>query len=133
MGRPTGVTVIAVLSIIGAILSIIGGFGVLASGAILNQAASGQLGADAQQAVAQVDIGALGPLLPVIAVISIVSGVLSLIFAVGLFQMKRWGWLGTIVLCVVAVVLALPSVNIISIVLNAVIAGYLYTQRQLFA
>ena len=87
--RPGAITVIAVLSIIGGVLGILAGFGLIA----LNAAAASDPTISSTISVPY-------------AIIVIVLSIAQLVASIGLFQMKLWGYWGTIGLDVVSIALA---------------------------
>ena len=78
--RPTGITVLAVLSAIGGVLGILAGFGALAGGAIIG--ASG----------AATGVGALGGVVAMLGLLLLVLSVIQLILAYGFWTIKPWAW-----------------------------------------
>lgn len=96
MARPTGVTIIAALMIIGGVLGIIGSIAII-----------GLLG------TMGFGVGAL------IGIVALASSVLSLVAGIGLWQLKPWGWTLAFAIAVINIV-----VNIISVLTdNNTIAG----------
>lgn len=83
--RPTGITILAVLQIIGGVLSLLAGIssllfgGLMVSGAVDNTSGAA--------AAAEV-----GPLMVAGGGLAIISGLLGLIAGYGLFTLKGWGW-----------------------------------------
>ena len=76
MQRPTGVTILAVLGVIGGVLGILGSFTLIGGGALLASA-----------------IGVSGGLIMLIGVIGLVSSVLALAFGIGAWTLKPWAWM----------------------------------------
>lgn len=125
--RPTGVTIIAILNIIGGIVMLIAGLGLAAIGALFpagfDTMDTGLMGMPAAVA------GAMG-----IAVggILIALAIVSFIVAYGLLKGMGWAWTLTVVLSVISIalnVISLVSGNfggIISIAISAVVLYYLY-------
>ena len=75
--RPTGITILAVLSAIGGVLALLAGlFATVLGGAV--GAATGN--------------AAVGGLVSVLGLIAIVYGALSLAFAYGAWTLKPWAW-----------------------------------------
>lgn len=96
MARPTGVTIIAALMIIGGVLGIILSIGVIGL------------------------LGTLGfGLAAILGIVTLVSSVLSLVAGIGLWQLQPWGWTLAFAIAVVNIV-----VNVVSVLTgNATIAG----------
>jgi hypothetical protein len=92
MGRPTGVTVIAVLCFIGGAFALLGGVGMMAGGGIVASIMSQQGQAAGPMAGIIASVGAaVGVFLLVIAAIDIVLGV-------SLLKLKEWARMVTIIL-----------------------------------
>jgi hypothetical protein len=123
--RPTGVTIIAILNIIGGIIMVVGGLVLVAAGSILpTLSMDNQLSGLPQQLI--------GPGAIAIGIVTIILGILSFVVAYGLLKGLGWAWTLTIVLSIVSIVLNAISIasgnfgGIISIVISAVILYYLY-------
>jgi hypothetical protein len=96
MNRPQSVTVLAILQLISGIFSLLDGLFILLFAGVL-----GGLGA--------VGFGAkvgtvIGGFIAIFAGIAIIIGIISLVLAWGLFQLKKWAWTGTLIIHVFAVV-----------------------------
>ena len=126
MKRPTGVTVLGVLAIVGAV------FGLLGALPLMGISGLGflSLGSASSSGVAFGSTLFMG-----IGVIMLVSAVVQLVFGVGALQLKSWAWtLGLVLygLSLVNYVVALFTVGftasiVIGIVIVGVIIGYLYS------
>lgn len=129
IARPTGVSILAILALIGGIFGLLGGLALIAGGALIGGAVGGAEGA------------AFGGFAFVLGVITLGGAVLYLAFAYGSWTAKAYGWalgiigaLWGIVTQVISVVLSgdivgnLFSVStIISVAIGAVILYYLNT------
>lgn len=96
MNRPQSVTVLAILQLISGIFSLLDGLFILLFAGVL-----GGLGA--------VGFGAkvgtvIGGFIAIFSAIAIIIGIISLLLAWGLFQLKKWAWTGTLIIHVIAVV-----------------------------
>lgn len=93
MGRPTGVTVIAILDFLGAGLCILGGLGMMLGGGfiatLINQQ-GGQAGAGAAGILAGIGV--------MVGVFCLIIAAVEIILAVGLLKLKEWARIVTIVL-----------------------------------
>jgi hypothetical protein len=125
--RPTGITILAVLAIIGGVLGILGGCGVVAGGALI-----GAMGA--QAGVGNVTAG--GGLLSVYGIVILAIAVADIVFGIGAWTLKPWAWMLGLVLQGISVVVAIVSIlagwssigsQIIGLAVNAVIIYYLMT------
>ncbi len=116
-GRPTGITILAVLAAIGGVFGIFGGIALLLGGAFIG-AATGS--------------GALGGLAAVVGAILLISSILSLLFAWGAWGLQPWAWTLGVVIQAVSIVLGLfqlingNSGAIISIAIAGAITYYLF-------
>jgi hypothetical protein len=125
--RPTGITILAILGIIGGVLGILGGCGVVAGGALLG-AAGAQAGVG--------DAAGMGGLLSVYGIVILLLAVADIVFGIGAWTLKPWAWMLGLVLQGISVVIALVSIvagwssfgsQIIGLAVNAVIIYYLMT------
>ncbi|MEG4283859.1 hypothetical protein QUB68_12080 [Microcoleus sp. A006_D1] len=95
MNRPQSVTILAILQLISGIFSLIDGLFILLFAGIF-----GGLGA----AVGGAKVGTvIGGFIAIFATIAIIIGIISLVLAWGLFQLKTWAWTGTLIIHVVAI------------------------------
>jgi hypothetical protein len=125
MNRPIGVTIIAILTIIGGILLCFGGISLLALGAffatvpintiISEQQQQQQLQPEIQN---QAELEALTQFLAgigiVIGAIILAVGIGYLVVSYGLLKGKGWAWTVTIILTIIAI-----AIQIISIILSS--------------
>jgi hypothetical protein len=118
--RPTGVTILAILALIGGIFGIIAGIGLLGLGAM--GAGAGVVGAGAEAII--------------LGLISLVIGVGELVFAIGAWTLKPWAWTLGVIILGIGIVLAIIQgaiygnwgSQVISIVINAILLYYLNTR-----
>jgi hypothetical protein len=119
--RPTGITILAVLSAIGGVLAILAGlFATVLGGAV--GAATGS--------------AAVGGLVSLLGIIAIVYGGLSLAFAYGAWTLKPWAWTLGMASQIVGIGLAIVYIatgnstvtsQILNIAISGVIIYYLNT------
>jgi hypothetical protein len=105
MGRPVGVTVIAILAFLGAGLCILAGLGMMLGGGFLASIVNQQGG--------QGSMGAAGMLAGIGAVVGIfclVIAAIEIVLAVGLLKLKEWARIVTIVLTGIFAALGLLGV-----------------------
>ncbi len=126
--RPTGVTIIAILNIIGGIIMLIAGIAVVAVGSLLPDIfeegfETGAMGMPVALAgVAAVAVGA----------VIIALGIFSFVVAYGMLKGMSWAWTLTVVLSIISIVLnavSLASGNfggIVNIIISAIVLYYLY-------
>jgi hypothetical protein len=135
--RPTGVTIIAILNIIGGIIMVIGGVTLLAAGAIIPMLPPSAF--DQPQNLApgglnfsQIPAGLLGGGAAAVGGITLAIGILSFVVAYGLLKGRSWAWTLTVVLSVISIVLNAISLvagnfgAIISIAISGIILYYMY-------
>jgi uncharacterized membrane protein YagU involved in acid resistance len=147
--RPTGVTIIAILTIIGGAFSLIFGIGLITLGAVLptlppsvfNQSQlQGNLTIDGQAPpippgtpppmALQSFLGGLGI---AFGAVLVAIGIVSFVVAYGLLKGKGWAWTVTIILSIISIVWNAITIvtaanfgGIISIIISAIIIYYLY-------
>ena len=100
--RPTGVTILAVLALIGGIFGLIAGLGLMMGGALLGGMMGGSQGV------------ALGGMAFIFGVAGIGIAIAELAFAYGAWTLKPWGWALGIIAAIA---------NLLFIVVMAVISG----------
>lgn len=86
MGRPTGVTVIAIVDFVGAALYLLVGLGLILGGGFIATLISQQGGQGSGGAA-----GLLGGLGAVAGVVVIIIGGLCAVLGIGLWKLKEWG------------------------------------------
>jgi hypothetical protein len=126
--RPTGVTIIAILAIIGGIFAIIAGLGLTIGGSILGGAlvASGETAG-----------GLFGGMLAIFGVGTLALGVAEIVVGWGLWGLKSWAWMVSVIIFIVNIALTLLTAlgggdlislnTIIGIAIPAIILYYLMT------
>ena len=102
--RPMGVTIIAALSVIG------GAFGALAGLSALGL------------------VGVLGGAFGVYVLPLLVVSIASIIIGVAFYQLTPWAWNAMVIVTVVNAIIGLMSFSVLSVVIDAVIAYYLFTK-----
>jgi hypothetical protein len=127
--RPTGVTIIAILNIIGGIIMLIVGLVAVAAGAIIPSLPPSALeGSD----LSGVPVGFIGGGAIAVGAFLIALGIVSFIVAYGLMKGLSWAWTVTIILSIISIVsnaISIASGNfggIVSIIISGVILYYLY-------
>lgn len=124
--RPTGVTIMAILNIIGGIIMLIGGIAAAAVGALLPSLPI------SESDLSGVPAMFLGAGAIAIGVILIILGILSFVVAYGLLKGMGWAWTLTLALSIISIVLNAVSIatgnfgGIVSIIISAIIIYYLY-------
>lgn len=126
MGRPTGVTIIAVLMVIGGAIMLVGGISAIALAPLLPMAAQ------SQDLAGGISSAMLGGVAAASGAFFIALGIASLVIAYGLFKGRGWAWTAAVVLSIIGIVMSVVSIvtgnfgSIVSIIINGVILYYLY-------
>jgi hypothetical protein len=117
--RPTGITILAVLSAIGGVFGLLGGVLVVMGGGILGTASGG---------------ASVGTVVVLLGVVTLVLGIVGLALAYGFWTLKPWAWplgvalelinIGVAIAQVITGASSIPSVAI-SVVVAGVILYYL--------
>jgi len=116
--RPTGITILAVLQLIGGVLSLLFGISILFLGGVLFAA---DIVRDAGTPSTQV-----GPLIAGFGVVAICNAVAGLLASYGLFTLKGWGWTLAILFSLLNIaqgVIAFTQGSIPSAIISLVISG----------
>jgi hypothetical protein len=144
--RPTGVTIIAILNIIGGVLMLIFGIGLITLGTVLptlppsafNQS---QLQGNLTTGQTPIPAGAppmaleflLGGVGIAFGAVLVVLAIVSFVVAYGLLKGRRWAWTVTIILSIASIVwnaITLATAanfgGIISIIISGIIIYYLF-------
>jgi uncharacterized membrane protein len=137
--RPIGVTIIAILNIIGGIIMLFFGLAFVAFGAIIPLVPQSEFQQLEQNLTAsgvdvpQVPLSFVSVGLLAIGGILIAIGIVSFVVAYGLLKGKSWAWTLTLVLSIISIVVGAISIattgnifNIISIIISGIILYYLY-------
>lgn len=116
--RPTGVTILAIIQILGGILSLLVGVSGLFFGGLIVAAGDGQPAGE---------VATMGPILVGASIAALISGIIGLIAGFGLFTLKGWGWTLAIVFSVLNILNNLVSVfqgrNVAGAIVGIVISG----------
>ncbi|HJR84430.1 MAG TPA: hypothetical protein VJ772_03570 [Nitrososphaeraceae archaeon] len=141
--RPVGVTIIAILAIIGGILLLFGGIAFVALAPILSQIntindnnssnSSFSLNINGTDVtVPKNALFLLGGFLGIIGGMLIVIGIAGFVVAWGLLTGKGWAWIVAIIVAIISIILNLIVVisgaleNIIGLIIYGIIIYYLY-------
>lgn len=139
--RPVGVTIIAILAIIGGILLLFGGIAFVALAPILSQINTIDDGSNSSFSlningtdvtVPKNTLFLFGGFLGIIGGALIVIGIAGFVVAWGLLTGKGWAWIVTIIVAIISIILNLIVVisggleNIIGLIIYGIIIYYLY-------
>ncbi|NLI74643.1 MAG: hypothetical protein GX369_07770 [Euryarchaeota archaeon] len=98
--RPLGITILAILAIIGGILSLISAIGLFIASSVVNvQEIIDQVGSDFPQEI----IEATPLLFAALGIVFLISAILSFLIAYGYFKGKGWSWTLGVVLMVLSI------------------------------
>jgi len=113
-GRPTGVAILAILEAIVGVYYLVAGLGDFLAGTIIRSLMRSGIPYE------------IIPIVPrVLGTMLIVVGLLSLLFAWGLWTGKGWARTAALVFAILAIILSLLSLHIIGLVIDAIIVYYL--------
>ncbi len=127
--RPTGVTIIAILNIIGGIIMLIGGLFLITAGALIPSLPPS---AFEESDFTDLPVSLIGGGAIAVGAFTIALGIVSFIVAYGLMKGLGWAWTVTIILSIISIVsnaISIASGNfggVVSIVISGIILYYLY-------
>ena len=143
--RPVGVTIVAILRIIGGIILLLGGIGLVTIAPFVGQLNVNTTSSTSHNGVPVTPNGAginlsnnntsflfFAAFVGVIGSILIFLGIASFVVAWGLLKGKGWAWIITVILAIISLVFSIIGLasgsipNIISIIINGVILYYMY-------
>lgn len=101
MDRPQSVTILAILQLLSAVFSLFDGLFILLFAGIF-----GGIGA----ALGGAKVGTvIGGAIALFAAISLIIGIASLILTWGLYELKSWAWMGTLIIHAIAAIAQLAK------------------------
>jgi hypothetical protein len=113
--RPTGITILAILALIGGVFSVLGGLALVGLGGLAGGMVGGAEGA------------AIGGLAIISGLIALVSGVIGIAFAYGAWTLKPWGWLLGVAFAILSLVSSGLTIvgggDIGGVIISVLIAG----------
>jgi uncharacterized membrane protein (DUF2068 family) len=141
--RPTGVAIIAILTIIGGVLLLFGGIGLVALAPFIGQinvndgsnTSNSSLSLNINGTIVTVPNNALfvlGGFIGILGGMLIILGLSSFEVTWGLLKGKAWAWIVTIIITIISVVLNVISIvagsieSIVGLIINGIIIYYLY-------
>ena len=121
--RPTGITVISILMIIGGLILLFTGIAPLVIGPLIS--------IDSDYST-----GSLGFLITIGGLALVILGIASLIVSWGLLKGKRWARTITLIISIIAIIFAIISLvssrdltHVISIIIYGIIIYYMFTDK----
>jgi hypothetical protein len=141
--RPSEVTTIAVLMFIGAGFNlVVGGLAVMATIAMTSMITQAGMEASVEAGPGGADVttaaAGVGGVILMLAAIPIILGIAQAVVGFGVLKMKRWAWIGAIVLSGISIVTRLMSLlrfnigAIFGIMLNVAVIKYLFQTGEMF-
>lgn len=148
--RPTSVTIIGILKIIGGILLLMGGAVLIALGPLISQinekdtssALEGNLFSDDNNTdtlTTNSELSKFGGYLHIFGIISIPLGIANLIVGIGLLKGKGWAWIGAVILSIISIIFNIVYIailggveddsiggTIVGLTIDGIILWYLY-------
>ena len=120
--RPIGVTIIAILIIIGGIFLLIGGITLMGLGALLSMSPEG---IDQSNGIPPevTQLAGLGVIPLVLGVIMLILGIAYLVVSYGLLKGKGWAWAITIIVTIIGLIIQVISAIIAGSITSSVIYG----------
>lgn len=120
--RPIGVTIIAILIIIGGISLLIGGISLIGLGALLSMSSediiqSNGISTDMAQ------LASLGMIPLVLGVVMLILGIAYLIVSYGLIKGKGWAWVITIIVTIIGLIIQIISAIIAGSITSSILYG----------
>ncbi|MFW9788241.1 MAG: hypothetical protein ACFFE2_16615 [Candidatus Thorarchaeota archaeon] len=103
--RPLGVTILAILNIIGGLFSLLGAVGLMALGAMAGPF--------------------LGPFAFVVGAILALLGLLNLIVGWGLWALKSWAWMLALIINIINLILNALTAAWLAAIINLIVVIYL--------
>jgi len=141
--RPTGVTIIAILTIIDGILLLLEGSGMVVLAPLISQinvddsnASNSSISLNVNGTIGTIPNNALfvlGGFIGVLGGMLIALGIATFVVAWGLLKGKGWAWIVTIVITIISIVLNIISIvagsieGVVGLIINGVIIYFLYT------
>ncbi|MEM2141948.1 MAG: hypothetical protein QXS20_03385 [Candidatus Thorarchaeota archaeon] len=101
--RPLGVTILAILELLGGLFAILTTAGVLMVALMVD------------------------PVLLVLAILPLIVGIVNLILFYGFWTLKGWAWILGIIFGIIGIILAIFPIQPISLIINLIIVVYLLT------
>lgn len=115
--RPIGVTILAVLAIIGGIALLIGGFFFIIFAGLLS-GSSIDINSNSS-----IDIASLSFLPMILGIIMIIIGIIYFAVSYGLFKGKTWAWIITIIVTIISLIVQIVSAIIIGLLSGSIEAA----------
>lgn len=120
--RPIGVTIIAILIIIGGISLLIGGISLIGLGALLSISSEDVIQSNGISTdVAQ--LASLGMIPLVLGMVMLILGIAYLIVSYGLLKGKVWAWAITIIVTIIGLIIQIISSIVTGSITSSILIG----------
>jgi hypothetical protein len=134
--RPTGVTILGVLAILGALGGLISGVALIGLGLLLgtlatNAAIANAIATSGYPGLSSLGVGTISALLLVLGAVLLILGILYLAVGIGFFGGKGWAWTLGIIVSVVGIILDIVQIgfggysSIVGLIIGLLIIYYL--------
>ena len=120
--RPIGVTIIAILIIIGGIFLLIGGITLMGLGALLSVSSEDVIQSNSTSPEVT-QLAALGMIPLILGVVMLILGITYLIVSYGLLKGKGWAWAITIIVTIIGLIIQVTSAIIMGSVTSSIMYG----------
>lgn len=120
--RPMGVTIIAILIIIGGIVLLIGGITLVGLGALVSISSTETIQTEAGS-IESAELSALGMVPLVLGIVLLILGIAYLVVSYGLLKGKGWAWIVTVVVTIIGLIIQIISSIMAGSVTSSVIVG----------
>ncbi|SRR6266436_2171452 len=133
--RPTGVTILGVLAILGGIILLVGGIAAIGLGLVIGtyagSAFTNALSNAGYSGIASIGAGTLAVILLALGALALILGILYFAVGVGYFGGKGWAWTLGIVVTVISIIYDIVQIafgafsNVLGLVIHVLILYYL--------
>ena len=112
--RPMGVTILAILEVLGGVFSLVTGISEFFVAAIIRGLGGYGIPSDVIRMIPSV-----------VGTVLIIIGLVSLLLAWGLWTGKGWAWMVALIFAILSIIVSLISFHLIKLVIDAIIVYYL--------
>lgn len=120
--RPIGVTIIAILIIIGGIVLLIGGLTLIGLGAVVSISSTEfvQTGTNGTEVA---DLATLGWIPIIMGSVLLILGIAYLVVSYGLLKAKGWAWAITVIVTIIGLIIQIVSAIVTGSITSSVVYG----------
>jgi len=133
--RPLGITILAVLGIIGGILAFIGGITMAVASTMVNNPDIRDMIRDAMISAGITDVDAVLEILATVLIVAgaiiVIMGLVGIVISWGFWTGKQWAWIVGVIFYIVGTVISVVGMvwsltNVIGVIIGVVILYYLF-------